>query len=134
MSGRFFDTNVLLYLASDDAAKADRAEELLADGGTVSVQVLNEVANVGRRKMGLSWVELHAFLGLFRRLLEVRPVTAAIHDRGLAIAERYGLAIFDSMIVASALDSGCDRLWSEDMQHGLTIDKRLLIENPFRAR
>lgn len=134
MAGSFFDTNVLLYLASDNAAKADRTEALLTAGGTVSVQVLDEIANVGRRKMALSWAELHGFLGTFRSLLEVRPVTVAIHERGLAIAERYGLSTFDAMIVASALDADCDRLWSEDMHHGLVLDARLRIENPFRAR
>jgi predicted nucleic acid-binding protein len=133
MAGDFFDTNVLLYLASSDTAKADRTETLLASGGIISVQVLNELANVGRRKMALSWTDLHAFLGTFRGLLEVRQVTLTIHERGLAIAERYGLATFDSMIVASALDADCKRLWSEDMHHGLIVDTRLRIENPFRV-
>jgi predicted nucleic acid-binding protein len=49
------------------------------------------------------------------------------------LAERYTLSTFDAMIVASALDADCDRLWSEDMHHGLVIDTRLRIENPFRA-
>lgn len=134
MPGSFFDTNVLLYLASGDAAKADRTEALLGTGGTISVQVLNELANVGRRKMALSWSDLYAFLGTFRSVLEVRPVTVTVHERGLAIAERYGLSTFDAMIAASALDADCDRLWSEDMHHGLVIDTRLRIENPFRDR
>ena len=54
----FFDTNVLVYLASNDAAKADRAEATLAKGGAISVQVLNELANVARRKMQMSWDEI----------------------------------------------------------------------------
>ena len=58
MPGRFFDTNVLLYLASGDGAKADRAEAVVAEGGAISVQVLNEAANVARRKMRLSWLSL----------------------------------------------------------------------------
>ena len=57
MPGSFFDTNVLIYLASNDAAKADRAEAVVREGGAVSVQVLNEIANVARRKMKLSWQE-----------------------------------------------------------------------------
>ncbi|HEX3973693.1 MAG TPA: PIN domain-containing protein [Stellaceae bacterium] len=133
MAGSFFDTNVLLYLASGNTTKADRAEELIASGGAISVQVLNEIANVGRRKMTLSWTDLHAFLGMFRSLLDVKPVTLAIHEQGLILAERYTLSTFDAMIVASALDADCDRLWSEDMHHGLVIDTRLRIENPFRA-
>lgn len=133
MAGNFFDTNVLLYLASNDTAKAERAEAMLATGGTISVQVLNEIANVGRRKMALSWTELYSFLGTFRSLLDVKPVTIATHEQGLAIAERYGLPTFDAMIVASALDADCDQLWSEDMHHGLVVETRLRIENPFRA-
>ena len=62
MPGSFFDTNVLLYVASGDPAKADRAEKLIGDGGTISVQVLNEIANVARRKMGMSWTETHTLL------------------------------------------------------------------------
>ena len=62
MPGSFFDTNVLLYIAGVDPAKADRAEELIDAGGTISVQVLNEITKVARRKMGMSWdarVSLH---------------------------------------------------------------------------
>jgi predicted nucleic acid-binding protein len=130
--GSFFDTNVLLYLASSDAVKADRAEKLIDGGGTVSVQVLNEIANVARRKMRMSWGDTHSFLSMLRTLLTVHPVTAEVHDEGLALAERHDLSIFDAMIVASALHAGCSTLWSEDMQHGMVIDRRLRIVNPFR--
>lgn len=132
MNGDFFDTNVLLYLASADAAKADRAEELVATGGTISVQVLNEVANVGRRKMALSWDEVRRFLAPLRACLDVVPVTLDIHETGLALAARHSLSLYDAMIAAAALHSGCKRLWSEDMQHGFAVDKRVRIQNPFR--
>jgi predicted nucleic acid-binding protein len=133
MPGSFIDTNILVYLASGDPAKADRAERIAAAGGTISVQVLNELANVSRRKMGLSWTETHAFLSSVRALLAVEPMTADGHDLGLAIAERYGLSIYDAMIAASALQADCDTLWSEDMHDGLVIENRLRISNPFRA-
>jgi predicted nucleic acid-binding protein len=129
----FFDTNVLVYLASGDAAKADRAEAIIAGGGAISVQVLNEITNVARRKMQMSWDETHALLNTLRGLLTVHPITVETHDVGLRIAERYGLAIYDSMIAASALDAGCDTLWSEDMQHGMKLDEGLRIANPFRG-
>ncbi len=132
MPGDFFDTNVLIYVASGNPAKANRAERLIAGGGAISVQVLNELANVARRKMQLSWAETHSFLSMIRGLLPVHPVTVEIHESGLALAERYGLSIYDAMIAASALDAGCDRLWSEDMQHGLKIEGRLRLANPFR--
>jgi predicted nucleic acid-binding protein len=133
MPGSFFDTNVLLYVASGDPAKADRAEELVHGGGTISVQVLNEITNVARRKMGFSWTETRAFLSMIRGLLPVRPLTIDTHETGLALAERYGLSTWDAMIAASALHADCDTLWSEDMQHGVALDDRLRIVNPFRA-
>ncbi|HEY6519891.1 MAG TPA: PIN domain-containing protein [Roseiarcus sp.] len=133
MPGSFFDTNILIYLASDDAAKADRAEAIVRDGGAISVQVLNEVANVARRKMKLSWQETRGLLSALRELLTVHPVTVDTHELGLALAERHQLGIYDALIAASALLAECDRLWSEDMQDGMAIDKRLRIVNPFRA-
>jgi predicted nucleic acid-binding protein len=131
MPGSFFDTNVLLYLASGDPAKADRAERLVAVGGTISVQVLNEIANVARRKMRMSWKETHAFLAMVRGLLSVVPVTIETHETGIALAERYGFSTYDAMIAASAMLSGCDTLWSEDLQHDMAVDDRLRIVNPF---
>jgi predicted nucleic acid-binding protein len=128
----FFDTNVLVYLASGDAKKADRAEAAIAKGGSISVQVLNELANVARRKMQISWDETHALLNMLRDLLTVHPLTVETHETGLGIAERYGLSIYDAMIAASALHASCDTLWSEDMQHGLALKEGLRIVNPFR--
>jgi predicted nucleic acid-binding protein len=132
MPASFFDTNVLVYLASGDAAKADQAEAALAEGGSISVQVLNELANVARRKMRMSWDETHAFLNMLRGLLTVHPLTVESHETGLRLAERYGLSTWDAMIAASALDAGCDTLWSEDMQHGMVLEEGLRILNPFR--
>jgi len=131
MPGSFFDTNVLVYLTSGDPAKADRAEAMIAGGGGISVQNLNELANVARRKIGMSWQDTHAFLSLLRGLLNVHPVSVETHETGLALAERYQLSIYDSMIAASALQAGCYTLWSEDMRHGMVIDGRLRIVNPF---
>ena len=133
MPGSFFDTNILLYLASADAAKAERAESLIAAGGVISVQVLNEIANVARRKMQLSWDETHGFLSLVRELLRVEPVTVETHATGLTLAGRYNLSIYDAMIAASALLASCDLLWTEDMQDDALLEGRLRVANPFRA-
>ena len=97
------------------------------------MQVLNEIANVARREMGMSWAETYAFLSAMRGLLTVQPLTIEIHETGLALAERYGLSTWDAMIAASALHADCDTLWSEDMQDGIVLDNRLRIVNPFRA-
>jgi predicted nucleic acid-binding protein len=134
MPGNFFDSNVLLYVASGDPAKADRAEKLIGESGMISVQVLNEITNVARRKMGMSWTETRAFLSLVRSLLPVQSLTIDVHETGLALAERYGLSIYDAMIAASALHADCDTLWSEDMQDGLALDHQIRIVNPFRIR
>lgn len=131
MSGPFLDTNVLVYLASADARKADVAQALLAAGGVVSVQVLNELANVARRKMGLGWAETAEFLAMIRAFVTVEPLTAETHELGLALAERHGLSVYDAMIVAAALIAGCGTLLSEDMRHGFVAASRMTIVNPF---
>ena len=133
MPANFFDTDVLVYIASDDATKADRAEAAVAAGGAISVQVLNELANVARRKMQMSWTDTHAFLNMLRGLLTVHPFTLEMHETGLELAQRYGFSTYDAMIAASALHAGCDTLWSEDMQHGMALEEGLRIVNPFRV-
>jgi predicted nucleic acid-binding protein len=132
MPASFLDTNVLVYLASGDTAKADRAEAALAAGGAISVQVLNELTNVARRKMRMSWADTHAFLDMLRGLLTVHPLTVETHETGLALAERCGFSIYDAMIAASALHAHCDTLLSEDMQDGMALKEGLRIVNPFR--
>ena len=127
----FADTNVLLYLLSQDAQKADQAEVVLNKGVMISVQVLNEVTQVLRRKIKLSWPEIHTFLALIQSLCTVQPLTVETHAQGLTLAERYHFSVYDSMIVAAALLAQCRILDSEDMQHGLLVEGRLLIQNPF---
>jgi predicted nucleic acid-binding protein len=130
--GAFIDTNVLLYLLSSDARKAARAEALLSEGGHISVQVLNEIANVARRKMALSWGETRDLLDIVRGLLTVHPITEETHARGLALAERYGVSVCDAMILAAARIAGCRTVWSEDMQDGMVVGEGLRVDNPFR--
>ncbi len=129
----FFDTNVVLYLLSADAAKADRAEELIARGGTVSVQVLNEFVAVASRKLRMPWSEVRDVLAQIRAVCVVEPMTIETHERALHIAERHGLSIYDALIVSAALLAGCSTLHSEDMQDGQVIERQLTIRNPFQA-
>jgi len=101
MPGSFFDTNVLLYVASGDPTKADRAEELIGAGGMISVQVLNEITNVARRKMGMSWTETRAFLSMIRGLLPVQHLEQRIDAR-------VGSTVSASCAVSIRIeDSGC---------------------------
>jgi len=120
MAADFFDTSVLVYIASGDAAKADKAEATLT--------------NVARRKMGMSWPDTHAFLNGLRSVLTVHPLTLNVHETGLGLAERYGFSTYDAMVAAAALHAGSPTLWSEDMQHGMKLEEGLRILNPFRER
>jgi len=132
MAGAFLDSNVLVYAFTTDQ-RAAKARELLQERPAISVQCLNEFSNVARRKFGKDWQWLGEAVGAIRVLCpSILPVTLETHGEALRIAERYGYSIFDSSIVASALEVGSDTLWSEDMQHGMTIDGRLHIANPFR--
>ena len=128
----FFDTNVLLYLLSANEKKADRVEEILTPGSTISVQVLNEFASVAMRKLGMKVAEVREALDPIKTICTVVPLTVLIHQRGLQIAERYGFSIYDALIVAAALDADCVTLYTEDLQHGQVIDRTLTITNPFR--
>jgi predicted nucleic acid-binding protein len=130
----FFDTSVLLYLLSTNAAKADRVEELLAARGTISVQVLNEFAAVSLRKLRMPLPEVKEILETVRAVCDVVPLTIETHDRALAIVARYGFSLYDSLLIAAALIAGSERLYSEELQHGQVIDRQLRVVNPFVSR
>lgn len=132
MNGKpFFDTNVILYAFRQDDTRSQVAETLLAAGGILSVQVLNEFVAVARRKLDKSWEEIRRALDILRVFCpEPVPLTAEIHERAVRIAERYGYSIFDSLILAAALHAGAGTLYTEDMRDGQTVDG-LTIRNPF---
>ncbi|MEJ1969550.1 MAG: PIN domain-containing protein [Rhizomicrobium sp.] len=127
----FFDSNVLLYLASNDAVKAARSAALLTGGGTISIQVLDEFASVALRKLGRPMSDVRLALSGIRTLCAVAPTDIATHEMGLDIAERYKFSVYDSMLLAAAQRAGCTMFYSEDMKHGQKIGG-LTIRNPFR--
>jgi len=133
MNGRpFFDTNVLVYVVGQQDARTETAEGLLATGGVVSVQVLNELAAVARRKLAMSWEETTEALAAIRVLCPAPlPLTVETHDAALRIASRYGFHIYDALVVAAALEAECTTLYSEDLQTDQVIDGTLTIRNPF---
>lgn len=133
-SKTFVDTNVLVYLFSEDTQKADLAENIVRSGAVASVQVLNELANVFRRKIKMSWPEVNEILDLIKWLCTIEPLTTQVHDQGIALAARYKVSVYDGMIVASALIAECNILFSEDMQHGFVINGTLRIIDPFKDR
>jgi predicted nucleic acid-binding protein len=128
----FLDTNVLLYLFSDDPGKADRAEELTATGAVVSVQVLNEFVAVARRKLAMTWSEIADTVHIIQDVCRVEPLTVEVHHEARRLAEQHQLAWYDALIVSAALVAGCKTLISEDMHDGLRIGNVLTVRNPFR--
>ena len=132
----FFDTNILLYTDSGDApAKRKRALDLLGEHrlartGVVSLQVLQEYFVAATRKLGVDVdvarrkVELFANFHLV--VLDVEDVLAAIDLHRL-----HQVSFWDALIVRAAKQGGCPELYSEDLQHGRTIDG-VRIVNPFR--
>jgi predicted nucleic acid-binding protein len=134
MSDRaFLDTNVLVYALVQDDPRSHRAEQVIAEGGKVSVQILNEFVAVVRRKVNMPWSEVQLALDIIKTFCpDPLPITFDTHREALAVAEKYGYKIYDALIVASALEARCTTLYSEDMQHGQLIEKHLTIRNPFR--
>jgi len=139
MSARFFlDTNIFVYAFDDRApAKARKAASLIrraADTGEgiVSYQVVQEFFNVALRRFArpMTVAEAEQYLiTVFRPLLAIHS-SPAIYVEGLRIAAKHKVAWYDSLIVAAAIEGGCEILYSEDLQHGREIET-LRIENPF---
>jgi len=131
----FFDTNVLVYVVAQRDERTAAAEALVAGGGVVSVQVLNELASVARRKLGMTWDEIGEALTAIRVLCPSPvPLTVEIHEAGLRIAAQYRVHIYDALVAAAALEAECTTLYSEDLQDGQIIDGRLTIRNPFATQ
>ncbi len=130
MKGKYFlDTNILVYALLDDGEKSERALALLP-GAVISVQVLNELANVARKKAGLSGSETADLTHAVATLARVEPLTLATHQAGLALANRYALSVYDAMIVAATINARCETLYTEDMQQGQSMGS-IVVCNPF---
>jgi len=131
-SDRFFDTNVVLYGVAPETRKGPIVEGLMLEGGVISVQVLNECVAVCRGKFALSWPDIDQMLRGLNAAFRVTPVTRDTHDRGVSICRRYGFRVYDSLLLAAALEAGCTTFLSEDLQHGQVIDDVLTVLNPFQ--
>ncbi len=135
----FLDTNVFVYLFDEtDPSKQKRAESLVNDSlasgtGCISFQVVQETLNVLIRGLGFVSEDARRVLDdVLLPLWQVNP-TAELYQNAISIRARYGFSFYDSLIVAAALEAGCNRLYSEDLQHGQTI-QQLTILNPFTAQ
>ena len=127
----FADTNVMLYLLSDDVNKKERAKQVLGGQPVISLQVANEFTNVCLKKLKLTPEALLGALKVIVKYAVFVPFGLQTIHRAISLQARYKLQYFDSLIVATALENDCDILYSEDMQHGLVIDNQLKIINPF---
>src|SRR5262249_46740931 len=105
MPGRdFFDTNVLVYAVAKNDPRASKAEALLASGGVISVQCLNEFVAVGRGKLEMSWKDVMKFLDIINILCpDPVPISLDTHKTAIAIAQKYGYSIYDALIASAAL-------------------------------
>jgi predicted nucleic acid-binding protein len=130
MAKPFIDSNVVLYLFSSDTVKADRAESLLQSGGLISVQVLNEVASVCLRKLKMTWEDIDTVLETLKSTCEVLPVTLAAHEKAVGLAKRFQISLYDANIVATAILCGADKLFSEDLHKGMSMES-VTVVNPF---
>ena len=139
MSGEFIDTNVFVYLFDEtDDRKRIKAKEIVraaleTRSARISHQVVQETLNVVTRKLPtpMTVEKARQFLEqVLMPLWQIMP-SPVLYRRGLEIQARYGFSFYDSLIVAAALESGCNRLFSEDMQHGQHVEG-LTIENPFK--
>ena len=127
------DTNIVIYALGDEGRKTELAEDAVGRAAFVSVQLLNELANVLSRKHGRAWPAVEEKIADVKLTIgNVLPLDSQATDEALRIAARYRLSFYDSLMIAVALAGGAGTLYSEDMQHGLIIDGRLTITNPFR--
>ena len=126
----FLDTNILVYAQQSDRRSA-KARSLIAAGGIISVQILDELTNVLSRKLLRSWTEVAEVLeDIGDTVGPALPLTIETHSAALALARDHGFSFYDALVVASAIDAGCDTLLSEDFQHGRVVGG-LKICNPF---
>lgn len=130
----FLDTNIIIYgYSQDEPEKQHRARECTqVNQSWISTQVLNETVNTLKRKFSLDYRQIGAVIDELSKQHQLAVVSLDTIRKALDIAQRYQYSYFDSLIIASALEVGCDRLYSEDLQDGQTIDNTLTLINPFR--
>lgn len=132
MPGKIFiDTNIVIYSLGKASTKAHIAAPLFVGSPSISMQVLSETANVASKRLALSVSEIRKLITSLEAMCRVEIISLPTIHAALNIRERYGFSWYDSLIVATALEAGCDILYSEDMQNSQEINGRLRIVNPF---
>ncbi|RKZ38727.1 MAG: DNA-binding protein [Gammaproteobacteria bacterium] len=131
---RFFDTNTVVYLYSqDEPDKQSIAKNLFKNNQPIiSTQVLGEFSNVLRRKFQQEYTDIAVAVSQVTAIVsEVATITNDNIISALNLADKYHYSFYDSLIIAVALAENCTILYSEDLQHGQLIESTLTIQNPF---
>ena len=125
------DTNILIYLEGNDTVKRSISENLLSFAPVIPSQVVSEFLNVTRRLRNISKLQaMNEAAALFADC-SIAPIQNSTIDLAITLIQKYDFQLFDSLVVALALESDCKILYTEDMQHGLLVNKKLQIINPF---
>ena len=127
----FVDTNIVVYAFGKDAAKVETAESILGNQPTISVQVINEFLSVCRVKLGFDLATRHRLASELLAGCNVVALDLRVVEKAMEIESQSGIAYWDALIVAAAILSGCDTLYSEDLQHLSVFDGLLTVVNPF---
>ena len=134
MSGKLFlDSNILLYVYSTtEPAKRDISIALLEQNECcTSIQALNEFCNVCLKKYQYSRTKIESALHQITAAVDLFSVSLHTLRWALVLHERYQYSYYDSVMLASALQHGCECFYSEDLSSGQVIEGMLKILNPF---
>jgi predicted nucleic acid-binding protein len=128
----FLDSNIFLYAFSnqDNRKKVIASKLLLEKKHTISIQVVNEVSNILLRKFKFTNDEIEAFIKDSYSRYAIIVISEKIFLKACEVRKNYNISYYDSLILASAIESECDILYSEDMQHRQKVEN-LIIINPF---
>ncbi len=129
----FMDSNILLYAFDKDLKRKAIAKDIIRAKPVITTQVMGEVINVLYKKFDFSHQEVLNTYSFLHQTIKIRIVDSSEINAAIQIKNRYRFSFWDSLIIASALANKCSVLYSEDMQNGQEIDKKLLIINPFEA-
>lgn len=130
----FFDTNIVIYLYSED--ETDKRNIILdlipAYDVIISTQVINEMSCVFNRKMNIDWASIEKVKGELSLLFDIKIIDLATITMAYKIADIYGYNYFDSLMLSSVLENKCKIIYSEDLHHNQLIENKLYIKNPFK--
>lgn len=127
----FADTSIAVYALDKDPVRRRAALVVMKARPVISVQVVNEFLNVAMGKMRLPRETAHRLVAVLMRRCEVSDLTVEMVTRALELGGRYRVSHWDALIVSAALETGCETLYSEDLQDGQVFDGRLIVRNPF---